>query len=313
MALLPGLCTALTQETWQKLQDASIKTVTDFISKDPELLSQRLHLPYKDLCSIQRVLLAEHAAYPVSAALLYNGALTTFATLSTGYDRLDDLLDGGLYTGEVTEFAGDCAAGKTTICHAASATTISTDGQSVLYIDTVCSLSPQSIAECLLKTHTDTCPDEQTLHSCLKKMRSVQAFDVWELFAVLKDLASKLAEGSSDTRDLKLIIVDSLVPVIYSVAGGVQQAQGYLSEIGLRLKQLAVTFSLAVVVTNNLVSDFGGSGRIAALGKLWSHLLHTRVILERCEDPTVLSGTRTALLVKSCRQKSPSSVVFSLG
>ena len=47
MNLEPGMCTALSKETFEKLQNASIKTVVDFITKDLELLSRRLHLPFK--------------------------------------------------------------------------------------------------------------------------------------------------------------------------------------------------------------------------------------------------------------------------
>ena len=325
MALVPGMCTALNQETWKKLQDASIVTVVDFISKDAESLSQKLQLPYNDLCSIRKVLIAEHAAYPASASSLYQKAVNSMSCLSTGYASLDSLLDGGFYTGEVTELAGDSAAGKTTICHAACASAVASTFQagatvggsvtSVVYIDTSCSFFPKSILDNLLRNLTDSSQDEEAIGACLEKIKCVQIFDVDELLNVIDEMISLLSKESKDLSDLKLIILDNLANIIYPITGGgFQYSQGILSQIGHKLKQLAVSFSTAVVVTNNLVSSGSGqtAGRKAALGKLWCSMPHSRIVLEKCEDPRVVTTNRKAHLVKSCRQKTPHSLMFSL-
>lgn len=47
MALKAGICTALTEETLAQLIQGGVKTVSDFLIRDPEQLSQELRIAYK--------------------------------------------------------------------------------------------------------------------------------------------------------------------------------------------------------------------------------------------------------------------------
>ena len=58
------------------------------------------------------------------------------ALLRTGFDALDDVLGGGLATGEVAEIIGPAAVGKSQLCLAIVANTVATSGAGVLFIDT---------------------------------------------------------------------------------------------------------------------------------------------------------------------------------
>jgi len=293
----------------KKLHNSSIKTVLDFITKDLELLSRRLQLPFKDLCSIHKVLLAEYGAFPVQASSLYESALNDLSTLSTGFESLDSLLDGGLYTGELVEICGDSGAGKTLICHTSCAATVNSH-HSAVYIETSCSLQPQLLLNYLLRQHPN--PNEETLQQYLQNIKCLQIFDVHNLLSFLDDLLVQLKQESLDTINLKLIVLDNLATLIDPVTGGgFHYTQGLLSNIGRKLKELAVSFALSVVVTNNLVSA-GGDVRKAALGKQWSHMPHVRLMLSRNDNPSVCSPTRTAIIVKSSRQKTPVTLAFDL-
>ncbi|CAL1535167.1 unnamed protein product, partial [Lymnaea stagnalis] len=306
MALRTGICTALNQETLDKLKVAGIKKVTDFLAKDPELLSHDIHIAYKDVCSIRRVLLAEHSAYPVSAARLYQNALSSLTILPTGCQNLDDLLDGGLYTGEVTELAGESASGKTRLCLWSAASTILTENQSVVYIDTCASFSPECVLESLpLDKDSNSDVSEDKIHEMLQKIRCVELFEIFELFAVIDNIMSDLNKPSPDEyRNLKLVIVDNLVSVVYPIMGGnIRLCQGLISQLGMKLKELAVSHSLAILLTNNLTSSFNGSKRKPALGKAWSHVPHTRLLLQRPMGVSCHQNSqREACLVKSSRQ-----------
>ncbi|XP_055862826.1 DNA repair protein RAD51 homolog 4-like isoform X2 [Biomphalaria glabrata] len=314
MTLQAGLCTALTSSALDKLRAHGVKTATDFIVKvkDIEVLSQETLIPYKDLCSIQRVLLAEHSAYPTLASCLYEKAIASLMILSTGCQSLDDLLDGGLYTGELTELAGDSVSGKTKICLWCAAMTVLVGDHSVVYIDSSSSFSAGYLKDIMSKNiGPGQSLSDDLIRSKLQKVKYTQVFDIYDLFSALDAIMTDLNQQTPvKYPDLKLLIVDSLASLIYPIMGGnISFCQGLICQLGLKLKQLATHYSLAVLVTNYLTSSFNGGKKKPALGKAWSHVPHMRVILQK---PVGGQGpSREAVLVKSNRQ-TPKSALFSL-
>ncbi|BFZ04325.1 hypothetical protein BsWGS_07364 [Bradybaena similaris] len=331
-----GICTALNQDTLKILNGAGIVSVVDFLKRDPEQLAQELHIAYKNACSIRRVLLAEHAASPVSAAALYQTALSLLTILSTGYESLDELLDGGLYTGELTQIAGDSGTGKTRICMCCAATVVGTDGQSAVYIDTGSGFSAESLAA-LLTEDLNRLPlterSETLLQSHLKHVNYIQTFDVFELLAVLDMLETEFKRQLlSGCQTLKLIVIDNIASVVQPIMGGpAGRSQGLLCHIGHRLKQMAVQFSVAVLVVNNMTSSYNGSLKRPALGKAWSHVPQTSLLIRRPQTTTATSTTlmassscatpitvsqehslREVCLIKSNRQQTPSVTTLAL-
>ncbi|XP_071092580.1 DNA repair protein RAD51 homolog 4-like [Haliotis cracherodii] len=301
-ALIPGVCSALTQAVVESLKKTGVKTVTDFITDDVESLAQRCSIPYKDLVAIKRVLLAQHSSYPVLGHEAYSSACSTLAFFSTGCERLDSILDGGLYTGEVTEVAGEIAAGKTQIC-LSSAACVSCQ-QRVAYVDTCGAFSAERVMEMLqLQGHTQN-PEEVMSRICC-----FQPHDIFTLFAVLENIRVQLVKQTdSFYRCLKLLVVDSVTSVIYPVLGGQQMdGHGLMVQLGHTLKMLAVEFSIAVLISNNVV--FGADGqRVASLGRTWSHIPHTRLVIEK----TGRSQHRRAVVVKSSRLVTPVSTSFTI-
>lgn len=57
-------------------------------------------------------------------------------------------------------------------------------------------------------------------------------------------------------------------------------------------------------VTNNLTTSMNGDKNKPALGKSWSHVPHTRLIIEKCKQVPTHSSLREVCLVKSGRQVS---------
>ncbi|XP_057676799.1 DNA repair protein RAD51 homolog 4 isoform X2 [Corythoichthys intestinalis] len=111
--LREGMCPGLDQDLVRRLRDVHVKTVEDYVSSDIEDLARKCSASYTALMAIRRVLLAQHAAFPVSGADLYDELLSSSAILATGNPDLDTLLDSGVYTGEITELAGGPGSGKT--------------------------------------------------------------------------------------------------------------------------------------------------------------------------------------------------------
>ncbi|KAG8008491.1 DNA repair protein RAD51-like protein 4 [Nibea albiflora] len=113
MAVLSeGMCPGLDEVLLRGLRAADVKTVEDLVSSDIEELARKCSVSYKALFAIRRVLLAQHTAFPVSGADLYEELLSSTAIISTGNPCLDKVLDSGLYTGEITELSGGPGSGK---------------------------------------------------------------------------------------------------------------------------------------------------------------------------------------------------------
>jgi len=110
-----GSCYQLTQDVHSKLQALGILSAVQFIVHDLEELAVKSRVSFRDLLAVRRYLLAKHACVPINGSQLYESVLASTAILSTGNERLNDLLDGGLYTGEITELSGPTAVGKTQV------------------------------------------------------------------------------------------------------------------------------------------------------------------------------------------------------
>ncbi|NXF20449.1 RA51D protein, partial [Rhodinocichla rosea] len=108
----------------------------------------------------------------------------------------------------------------------------------------------------------------------------------------------------SSTGPLKVVVLDSVSAVIYPLLGG-RQSEGLalMMQLSRELKTLAREFSLAVVVTNQVTRDSSTGPLKPALGRSWSFVPSTRVLLESKEGPWERSSTqRAASLAKSPRQ-----------
>ncbi|XP_052075024.1 DNA repair protein RAD51 homolog 4-like isoform X2 [Mytilus californianus] len=261
-----GICSALTDDVVATLKDNGIRSVIDLITQNLEDLSQKTKLSYKDLVAIVNVLLAQYSTFPVTGEALYNTILTSTSILPTACQGFDQILDGGMYTGEVTEIAGEIASGKTQICLSMTASVICHSKQNVMYVDT----SGGFCAERL----------EEILHT-------------------------KYQQGSDPFYSgLKLIIIDNVASVIYPILGGNQlDGHGLIVQLSQLLKLLAVDYSLSVLVSNNVVVSDGE--KKASLGKVWSHVPHTRVLLSSMGDQQ-----RQLILAKSSRSRTGQTANF---
>ena len=79
-----GLCQALTLDVRDALASSGVRNVDEFIAADLEALTKACNVPYKDLVSIRRVLLAQFSAFPVNGSQLYEDVLTSTSILNTG-------------------------------------------------------------------------------------------------------------------------------------------------------------------------------------------------------------------------------------
>ncbi|XP_063154480.1 DNA repair protein RAD51 homolog 4 [Candoia aspera] len=298
MILRVGLCPGLSAEMVEVLKANGVKTVVDLVSSDLEEIAQKYSLSYKTLVAVRRVLLAQFSSFPVSGADLYEELKRTTAILSTGIESLDKLLDSGLYTGELTELVGAPSAGKTQVCLFVAANVSHSLKQTVLYIDSTGGFTGARLLE-LLNCLTE---DEEEQAEALRRIQIFHAFDAYKMLDVLQEVRSYMAQQILSTSGpVKLLIVDSISAVICPFLG-LRQPDGMalMMHLAREMKTLAKEFEIAILLTNHVTRDTSG-GFKPALGRSWSFIPSTRLLLERRKN-TSEKADRVASLMKSPRQ-----------
>uniref|UniRef100_A0A8C2C9U0 RAD51 paralog D n=1 Tax=Cyprinus carpio TaxID=7962 RepID=A0A8C2C9U0_CYPCA len=244
----------------------SHKRVEDFVSCNPKELAQKCSLSYKAVVAVRRVLLAQYTAFPISGADLYEELWSSTAILSTGNTSLDKLLDSGLVA--------------VNICHRLKLI--------VFYIDTKGGMCANQLLQ-MLQSKTPNMEEQ-----ALQKIKVFRVFDVFSLLACLQTLRSNgLQKASVGGGSVKALMVDSV-----SANEGIFMF--LLMQVAGELNMIAKDFNIAVLVTN-CVTKYGNGHLKAGLGQSWSHVPHTRVLLQRIEGAET-SSLRTTTLTKSSRQ-----------
>ncbi|XP_023130436.2 DNA repair protein RAD51 homolog 4 [Amphiprion ocellaris] len=312
VVLREGMCPGLDAGLLRNLRAADVKTVEDLVSSDTEELARKCSVSYKALLAIRRVLLAQHTAFPVSGADLYEELLSSTAILSTGNPSLDKLLDSGLYTGEITELSGGPGSGKSQVCFGVAVHISYRLKQSVVYIDTTGGLTAGRLLE-MLQTETSNTEEQM---AALQRIQIFRLFDVYSLLDCLYGLRSGgLQQASVGGGSVKAVIVDSVSAVISPLLGGKHnEGMSLMIQVAGVLKTMAKDFNVAALVTNHVTRS--GSGEVQpGLGASWSHIPRTRILLERVEPAAAVSpsGLRSATLIKSSRQPCHIKAEFDLG
>ncbi|CAN9501073.1 unnamed protein product [Ophioblennius macclurei] len=297
VVLREGMCPGLEEDLLAEMRSAGVTTVEDLVSSDIEELARKCSASYKALFAIRRVLLAQHAAFPVSGADLYQELLSSTAILSTGIPSLDKLLDSGLHTGEITELCGGPGSGKSQVCFSVSVSVSLHLKQSVVYVDSTGGVSAGRLLQML---RMETGGAEQQMEA-LQRIRIFRAFEIYPLLDCLHGLRGGPLQQASiggGGGSVKVLIVDSVSAVLTPLLGGKQsEGMSLMTQVAGVLKTLAKDFNVAVLVTNHVTRSAGGEVQ-PGLGASWSHVPRTRVLLERVEG----SSLRRATLVKSSRQ-----------
>ncbi|NWT70472.1 RA51D protein, partial [Prunella himalayana] len=311
VVLRAGLCPGLTEDMIQLLRAKGIRTVVDFVSSDLEDVAQKCSLSYKALVAVRRVLLAQFSAFPANGADLYEELKSSTAILPTGSPSLDQLLDSGLYTGEVTELMGASGSGKTQVCLGIAASVSLGLKQHILFLDSSGGFTASRLYQ-ILQAQTE---DEEE-QAALQRVQVERVFNIYEVLGALQELRDRLSQQVvSSVGPLKVVLLDSVSAVIYPLLGG-RQSEGLalMMQLSRELKTLAREFSLAVVVTNQVTRDSSSGPLKPALGRSWSFVPSTRVLLESREGTWQKPSTqRAASLAKSPRQPTGIQVELDIG
>ncbi|KAF6251899.1 Rad51-like protein [Scenedesmus sp. NREL 46B-D3] len=174
--------------------------------------------------------------------------------VTTGAAALDTLLGGGMETKAITELYGEYRTGKTQLCHTlcvAVQLPITQGGGAgkAAYVDTEGTFRPERIRAIAARFNLD--PD-----AVLDNIVVGRAHTVDGQMELLQAVGAKMVE-----EPYKLLIVDSIMALFrtdFTGRGELAERQQKLGQMMALLKKISEEFNVAVVVTNQVMSDPGG-------------------------------------------------------
>ncbi|XP_051113202.1 DNA repair protein RAD51 homolog 4 isoform X2 [Andrographis paniculata] len=199
--------------------------------------------------------------------------------VSTGCERIDALLEGGLCEGHVTELVGPSSSGKTQVCLKSASHVARNYSGTVMYFDSGNSFSAKRISHFLKQQPLD--PSNAEGDKVLQQvMNRIVCHSVYNIFTLL-DMLSKLIIDlkSQIQRQVRMLIIDSLSSLIAPVlGGGGPHGHALMVTTGFLLKEIAHEHNISILVTNHTVAGEGGSSK-PALGESWKSIPHVRLLL----------------------------------
>lgn len=271
---------SLTKELIAKLNSAGFTSIESLCWQIPEELSERFKIDLK-----QSELIINEAITLLDEKLITASELLALEEkkkyIRTGSKELDDLLGGGIFTGEITELSGEFATGKTQICFQLSINVQLPEEQGglnggVYYIDTEGTFSSNRIVQIATNNGLDP-------KNFLKNIAVTRTYNSDHLMFLIMN-ANKLIEE----RNIKLFIIDSIASHFRAEFVGDdrlvprQQAVMHLAET---LKHIVEKYNIAIVVTNQVIATIDESmfdkSPHPALGFAWAHRPHQRILLRK--------------------------------
>ncbi|EDR23978.1 meiotic recombination protein dmc1, putative [Entamoeba dispar SAW760] len=248
----------------------------------------------KELCSIRgfsdskvdKIMEAVSKIFPTHSFISATTSLERRANvikITTGSSQFDQLLGGGIETMSVTEMFGEFRTGKTQLCHTLAVTTqlpshLKGGNGKVAYIDTEGTFRPERITQIAERFGVD-----QT--AVLDNILIARAYTHEQQFDLLIEVAARMAEDH-----FRILIIDSvtsLFRVDFSGRGELSERQQKLGKMMNKLIKISEEFNVAVVITNQVMSDPGGGAMFVVDpkkpigGHVIAHASTTRLYLRK--------------------------------
>lgn len=201
--------------------------------------------------------------------------------ITTGSTKLDELLGGGIETGSITEIFGEFRTGKTQICHMLCVTCqfpIQSGGAEgcALYIDTEGTFRPKRVEQMAGRYGMDS-------NDLLDNISFARAYSSDHQMKLLSEAAQMMTASH-----YALVVVDSATALFRSEYVGRGELAIRQQTLGKFLRQLLMlcdVFGVAVVITNQVVSDPGGMSFGPSTkpigGNIIAHASTTRIALRK--------------------------------
>ena len=284
-----------------------------------------------------------HSLSMMTLKALHNTFYKCSGWFETHFSRLDDMLGGGISTGEVLEVAGETSIGKTQLCMMVAARLAWISDESIAYIDTANTFCPRRFKQMydFIATarddgddggmsrggegnddrdsdggNTDTAEGKKaksfsTAGSQIRVFRSCS--NAFALNTLLQTFQQKMeAQEESYFKRLRLVIIDSLSGILAPLLG-TKQPQGHavMQETARFIKSLAFKHHLAVLTTCHTVSTKENPlGLKPALGESWTYFADRRLAMYFNPEN---KKQRIAALVKSNETSTGQVMFFEIG
>ncbi|XP_017884628.1 DNA repair protein RAD51 homolog 4 [Ceratina calcarata] len=282
--LSPHVDSKLSNDVIVKLQDKHISTIIQFINEDSEKLARFTGLSIKDIYEIKTNIYIKFGGRIKSASDVYE--IEQNYIVPTNISSLDNLLKGGLHPGQIYEFCGVPASGKTQLCLTIAANTALEPRNLVRYIDTKRDFSASRIEQILLNKNCD----EQIINETMERIRISCIHDWQRLTEVLEYLVFNLKEERKTGYRTRIIIVDSLPAIIFHLSRDHKATTISLNKFANICHFIAREFCLSFV-TVNLITQWNNTAIPKSskdcnevfpnLGKYWARVPNTRLLIEK--------------------------------
>lgn len=203
--------------------------------------------------------------------------------ITTGSKKLDQLLGGGIESMAITEVFGEFRTGKTQLCHTLSVTAQlpkqeGGGGGKVIFIDAEGTFRPERVIRIAERFGLDA---EQVLNNIIYARVYTSEFQS----NIITLAAAKMMEDV-----FSLMIIDSIMALFrvdFSGRGELSERQQVLGKTLSKLIKLAEQFNVAVLLTNQVMSDPGATMTFTADpkkpvgGNILAHASTTRLYFRK--------------------------------
>ena len=278
-----------------KLQEAGINAADITKLKNSGLctVSSILMATRKELLNIKGITEQKVEKIQEAALKLEQGGFMTaygvmirrknITRITTGSKKLDQLLGGGLESMSITEVFGEFRTGKSQLCHTVSVTaqlpkSQGGGGGKVLFIDAEGTFRPERIVKISEKYGMDA---EQALNNIVYARVYTTEFQS----SLITQAAAKMMEET-----FAVMIIDSIMALFrvdFSGRGELSERQQMLGKTLSKLIKLAEQFNIAVLMTNQVMSDPGATMTFTADpkkpigGNILAHASTTRLYFRK--------------------------------
>jgi DNA repair protein RAD51 len=224
-----------------------------------------------------------------TSATSYHAKRAEVCFISTGSSELDKLLHGGIESGSITEIFGEFRTGKTQLCHTLAVTCqMPTEngggGGKALYIDTEGTFRTERLIPISERLGLD--PDQ-----VMNNISYARAYNSDHQNDLLIHASAMMAE-----EKYALLIVDSATALYrtdYNGRGELSTRQIHLARFLRSLTNLAETYGVAVIITNQVVASvdgaaamFGADPKKPIGGNIIAHASTTRLYFRKGKGNT---------------------------